>query len=141
MRGLFHWKLDTTDKRAYSLIPADYPRLPLFSFKGSNSYLNQVFWLVYDGATSWRSLSFYHCPKVEDVEALAESEFVASPEASLPACPTISKAFVSYLAGLVAVSPYQRCTADPHAAGFAEEVAAATFGKLNALKNSENMAY
>jgi hypothetical protein len=54
--GLFHWKLDTTDTRAYSLAPADYPRLSLFSFKSSNSYLNQVFWLVYDGATSWRSI-------------------------------------------------------------------------------------
>jgi hypothetical protein len=99
LRGLFHWKLDTTDAWAYSLAPADYPRLPLFSFKGSNSssYLNQleVFWLVYDDATSWRSLSFYQRPKVEDVEALAESEFAAIPEASLPACPNlkISKPF------------------------------------------------
>jgi hypothetical protein len=100
-----------------------------------------VFWLVYDGATSWRSLSFYHRPKVQDVEALAESEFATIPEASLPACPIISKAFVSYLAGSVAVSPYRRGTADPRATGFAEEVAAARFGKLNPFKNSEHMAY
>jgi hypothetical protein len=58
-------------------------------------------------------------PKVEDVEALAESEFAAIPEASLPACPKNSRPFVSYMAGLVAVSPYRRCTADPRAAGFA----------------------
>ncbi len=60
-------------------------------------------------------------PRVEDVEALAESEFAAIPEASLPACPKNSRPFqvVSYMAGLVAVSPYRRCTADPRAAGFA----------------------
>ena len=28
--GLFHWKLDTTEGRAYSLLPDDYPRLPLY---------------------------------------------------------------------------------------------------------------
>jgi uncharacterized protein with PIN domain len=48
LRGLFHWQLDTTDQRAYSLAPADYSRLPLFSFAGETIYLNQVFWLVYD---------------------------------------------------------------------------------------------
>jgi hypothetical protein len=81
-------------------------------------------------------LQYHQRPKVEDVEAVAESEFAAAiPDASLPACSKISKAFVSYLAGLVAVSPYRRGTADPRAAGFAEEVAAATFGKLHAYKS------
>jgi hypothetical protein len=58
-------------------------------------------------------LQYHQRPKVEDVEALAESEFAAIPDASLPACSKISKAFVSYLSGLVAVSPYRRGTADP----------------------------
>jgi hypothetical protein len=97
LRGLFHWKLDTSDNRAYSLDPKDYPRLPLFSLhKEQTCYLNQVFWLVYDDYTSWRSLSFYHRPKVEDIEAHAESKFAAIPEASLPACPKISKLFIAY---------------------------------------------
>jgi hypothetical protein len=40
---------------------------------------------------------FYHRPKVEDIELRLSS---------LPACPKISKLFVAYLEGLVAVSPY-----------------------------------
>jgi hypothetical protein len=43
---LFHWELDITDKRTYSLAPTDYPKLPLFLFVGTTSHLNQVFWLV-----------------------------------------------------------------------------------------------
>ena len=146
LRGLFHWKLDTTDKRAYSLNPADYPRLPLFAFnKDQACYLNQVFWLVYEDATSWRSLSSMHRSRVEDIEALAESEFDAIAEspsgAALPACPKISKTFVAYLEGLVVVPPYNRGTADPRASGFAEEVAADAFDKLNAVKKSDYMAF
>jgi hypothetical protein len=75
LRGLFHWKLDTSDNRAYSLDPKDYPRLPLFALhKEQTCYLNQVFWLVYnDATTSWRSLSSLHRSRVEDIEALAEA--------------------------------------------------------------------
>ena len=54
----------------------------------------------------WRSLSFYHRPKVEVIKALAESEFAAIPEASLPACPKIFKLFIAYLEGFVAVFPH-----------------------------------
>jgi hypothetical protein len=83
-------------------------------------------------------VSFYHRPKVE---ALAESEFEVIPE---PARPKNSKPFLSYLTGLVAMSPYlvYLCyTYNPRATGFAEEVAAAMFDKLNAFKNSEHIAY
>ena len=54
----------------------------------------------------WWSLSFYHRPKVEVIEALAESELAAIPEASLQACPKISKLFIAYLEGFVAVFPH-----------------------------------
>jgi hypothetical protein len=100
-----------------------------------------VFSLVLDDATSWQSLPLYHRPNVEDMEALAESEFAAMPEASLPACPKISKPLVACLVGLVAMSPYPRGTADPRAARFAREVATASFEKLDVFKNSEHMAY
>jgi hypothetical protein len=70
----FHWELDTTDLRTYSPSPADYPRLPLLLFACKTPYLNQVFWLVQDEATTWQSSSFYHCSTLEDIEALAESE-------------------------------------------------------------------
>ena len=52
LTGLFHWKLDTTDTRTYSIKPEDYPRLPLFNPKseGKCVYLNQVFWLALDNA-------------------------------------------------------------------------------------------
>jgi hypothetical protein len=35
---VFLWKLDTADKKAYSLAPTGYPRLPFFSFDGRTSY-------------------------------------------------------------------------------------------------------
>ncbi len=62
-----------------SLDPADYPRLPLFAWsKDHSAYLNQVFWRVYKNASTWQSLaSFYRSSKLEDIEALAESEFAA----------------------------------------------------------------
>jgi len=142
LRGLFHWKLDTSDNRAYSLDPKDYPRLPLFSLhKEQTCYLNQVFWLVYnDATTSWRSLSFLHRSRVEDIEALADAEYDAIPESASgdaqPSCPKISKTFVAYLEGLVVVAPYHRGTADPRASGYAEEVAADAFEKLDAIKRA-----
>jgi hypothetical protein len=76
-------------------------------------------------------------------EALAESEFAVIPEASLPACPKISKLFIAYLKGIVSIFSHQRAggTADPRAAGFTEEVSAAAFVRLNAFKNAEHMAY
>jgi hypothetical protein len=146
LRGLFHWKLDTTEKRAYSLDPADYPGLPLFALnKDQACYLNQVFWLVYDDSTSWRSLSSFRRSTAGDVETLAESEFAEIAESSsgpaLPACPKISKTFVAYLEALVAVAPYHRGTADPRAIGYAEDVAADAFDKLNAVKKSDYMAF
>ena len=53
--GLFQWRLNTGEDRAYSLDPADYPRLPLFTWmgpEGSTSLLNAVFWLTFDGPTA-----------------------------------------------------------------------------------------
>jgi hypothetical protein len=79
---------------------------------------------------------------VEVIEALAESEFATIPEASLPACPKIFKLFIAYLEGFVAVFSHRRAggTADPRAVGFAEEVSAAAFVRLNTFKNAEHMA-
>ena len=54
--GLFNWKLDTGDRRVYSLDTADYPRLPLFTRSGSagtTAFLNPVFWLVFDGLSTY----------------------------------------------------------------------------------------
>lgn len=146
LSNLFHWRLDKTDKRAYSLDPKDYPNLPLFVLtKDQNYYLNQVFWLVYDDLSSWPSMSFYHRTSVEDVEALAKSEYSAIAESpsgrALHAVPKISKLLVAYLQGLVAVSPYFRGTADPRAAGFAEEVAVQTFDRLNKVTKKDYMDF
>ena len=58
--GLFQWKRDTGPDSAYSLDPADYPRLPLFKLKGakgSTAFLNAVFWLVFDSVSTWTSMS------------------------------------------------------------------------------------
>ena len=58
--GLFQWKRDTGPDRAYSLDPADYPRLSLFKLKGtkgSTAFLNALVWLVFDSVSTWRSMS------------------------------------------------------------------------------------
>ena len=80
---------------------------------------------------------------MEVIEALAESELEVIPEASLQACPRISKLSIAYLEGFVAVFSHRRAggTADPRATGFAEEGSAAAFVRLNAFKNGEHMAY
>jgi hypothetical protein len=73
----------------------------------------------------------------------AEPQSPAYPEASLPASPKISKLFIAYLEGFVAVFPHRHAggTADHRAAGFAKEVSAAAFVRLNTFKNAEHMAY
>jgi hypothetical protein len=60
---------------------------------------------------------------VEDIEALAESEFAVIAKTSLQACPNVSKLLVAYLKDLLAVAPYRRGIADPRAKVFTQEVA------------------
>ena len=112
--GLFQWKMDTGDDRAYSLKPEDYPRLPLFCRTGpagSVALLNTVFWLVFDELSTWRSMSRLYC-NVSDMQHLASSVYPASPAAfggvcpALKAVPKISRNLVAYLAGLIVVTPY-----------------------------------
>ena len=128
--GLFQWKLTTCDERANSLKTEDYPKLPLFNRKGPNNstaFLNPVFWLVFDGLSTWRSIPQLYC-SVDEMESLADAQFDATPAAMRGAFPAlcavtkISRNFVAYLqvAGLVVVTPYLGGTADPRAAGLAE---------------------
>ena len=58
-----------------------------------------------------------------------------------PAVPKISKQFVAYLEGLVAVAPYARGTADPRATGLAEGVADAVFDQLNKERRKDYMDF
>ena len=49
--GLFQWKRDLGPVRAYSLDPADYPRLPLFTWKGAKGLYTRIYiylfiWIV-----------------------------------------------------------------------------------------------
>ena len=79
--GLFHWRLNTGEDRAYSLNPVDYPKLPLFTFKGpqgSTSLLNAVFWLAFDSVSTWRSMSQLYC-NVADMADLADSGYAETP--------------------------------------------------------------
>ena len=95
--------------------------------------------------TPWRSFSFYDRSRVEDIEALAKSEFseiAASPSGNgQPAVPKISKHFVAHLEGLVAVAPYARGTADPRATGLAKAVADAVFNQLNKARKKDYMDF
>jgi len=142
LTGLFHWKLDTSDSRTYSLKPEDYPRLPLFTAAPEKCVLlNQVFWLVWDDASSWRSMSRLSCNTVEEVEHLAESQYVSIAASksgpALKAVPKISKHLVAYMAGLGAVSPYMGGPFDPRVKGIAEQAATQAFNKLNRLTAME----
>ena len=146
LTGLFHWKLDTSESRTYSLKPEDYPRLPLFKPAPDKCVvLNQVFWLVLDDAFSWRSMSRLSCNTVEEVEHLAESQYLSiaasKSGAALKAIPKISKHLVAYMEGLVAVSPYKDGPFDSRAKGVAEHAATEAFNNLNKIKNEPYMAY
>jgi hypothetical protein len=146
LTGLFHWKLDTSDSRTYSLKPEDYPTLPLFKADPEKCVLlNQVFWLVLDDAFSWRSMSRLSCNTVEEVEHLAESQYLSIAAsrsgAALPAIPKISKHLVAYMEGLVAVSPYKDGTFDDRATGVAEHAYTQAFNNLNKIKNEPYMIY
>ena len=111
--GLFQWKRDIGPDRAYSLDPADYPRLPLFTWKGakgSTAYLNAVFWLVFDSVSTWRTVLQLYC-NVANMEDLADSVYYTIPAAmgsicpALPAAPKISKNLVAYIAGMLVTAP------------------------------------
>ena len=146
LTGLFHWKLDTSDSRTYSLKPEDYPTLPLFKADPEKCVLlNQVFWLVLDDAFSWRSMSRLSCNTVEEVEHLAESQYLSIAAsrsgAALPAIPKISKHLVAYMEGLVAVSPYKDGTFDDRATGVAEHAYTQAFNNLNKIKNEPYMIH
>jgi hypothetical protein len=90
--------------------------------------LNQVFWLVFDDSLSWRSMSNLACDTTEEVEQLADSQYLfitASRSGSaLLAVPKISKNLIAYMAGLVAVSPYGHGPFNSRAKGVAQH----TFG-------------
>ena len=78
LTGLFHWKLDTSESRTYSLKPDDYPRLPLFTSSPEKCVvLNQVFWLVFDDSLSWQSMLCLSCDTAEEVEQLADSQYLS----------------------------------------------------------------
>ena len=103
--GLFRWERDICPDRAYSLDPADYLRLPLFTWKGAKGitvFLNAVFWLVFDSVITWRSMLQLYC-NVADMADLAYSVYGAIPAAlgsvcsALPAVPKISKNLVATL--------------------------------------------
>ena len=110
-----------------------------------SALLNQVFWLVLDDVFSWRSMSRLSCNTVEEVEQLAESQYLsiaASKSGALKnAIPKISKHLVAYMAGLVAVSPYKNGPFDSRAKGVAEHAATEAYNQLNKLKNEPYMAY
>jgi len=107
--------------------------------------LNQVFWLVLDDAFSWRSMSRLSCKTVEEVEHLAESQYLSiaasKSGAALKAIPKISKHLVAYMEGLVAVSPYKDGPFDSRAKGVAEHAATEAFNNLNKIKNEPYMDY
>jgi hypothetical protein len=102
LRGLFHWKLDTTDTRAYSLACPS---------------INAQRWMT----STWKLLR-------------SQSLQLSPRNPCLPVRKVLSSLLPTWRVRLL-VAVCQRGTADPRAAKFAEEVAAATCGKLNAFKN------
>jgi len=138
--GLFHYKLDTSDDRAYSLKKEDYPRLPLFDPDApatKRRYLNEVFLLVLDDLPTWRSMNTYAVNNEAQMQLLASAEHPAIPSTpSGPAhiaIPKISKTLISYIAGLVVTTPYYRANCDDRIKGLAEPYAKACLATLNTI--------
>ena len=98
-----------------------------------------------DDAFSWRSMSHLSRDTVEDIESLAESQYVSIPASksgpALKAVPKISKPLVAYLEGLLAVSPFANGYFDSRAKGVAELAAAEGLKNLNELSNERYMQY
>ena len=96
--GLFHFKHDTSDDRAYNLNKADHPGLPLFNKQAPASkrlYLNEVFLLVLDDLPTWRSMNTYAVDTEAQLKLLAAAEHPAIPATSsgpaFVAVPKLSK--------------------------------------------------
>ena len=141
--GLFHYKHDTLDDRAYSLNKDDYPRLPLFNMKAPASkrrYLNEVFLLVLDDLPTWRSMNTYAVDTEAQMKLLAAAEHPAIPASSsgpaFMALPKLSKTFVSYIVGLMVTTPYYRGGCDERVKGLVEPYVKSCMATLNTM-NSE----
>ena len=146
--GLFHYKLDTSDDRAYSLKKEDYPRLPLFDPDAPATkcrYLNEVFLLVLDDLPTRRSMNTYAVNNEAQMQLLASAEHPAIPATpSGPAhiaIPKISKTFISYIAGLVVTTPYYRANCDDRIKGLAERYAKACLATLNTINGKTYKKY
>jgi len=146
--GLFHYKLDTSDDRAYSLKKEDYPRLPLFDPDApatKRRYLKEVFLLVLDDLPTWRSMNTYAVNNEAQMQLLASAEHPAIPSTpSGPAhiaIPKISKTFISYIAGLVVTTPYYRANCDDRIKGLAEPYAKACLATLNTIDGKAYKKY
>ena len=138
--GLFHYKHDTSDDRAYSLNKDDYPRLPLFTMQAPASkrrYLNEVFLLVLDDLPTWRSMNTYAVDTEAQLKLLAAAEHPAIPATSsgpaFCAVPKLSKTLVSYIVGLMVTTPYFRGSCDERAKGLAEQHGKSTLATLNTI--------
>ena len=146
--GLFHYKLDTSDDRAYSLKKEDNPRLPLFDPNApatKRHYLNEVFLLVLDDLRTWRSMNTYAVDNAAQMQLLASAEHPEIPATpSGPAhiaIPKISKTLVSYIAGLVVTTPYYRANCDDRIKGLAEPYAKACLATLNTIDGKAYKKY
>ena len=142
--GLFHYKHDPSDDRAYSLNKDDYPRLPLFNMKAPASkrrYLNEVFLLVLDDLPTWRSMNTYAVDTEAQMKLLAAAEHPAIPASSsgpaFMAIPKLSKTFVSYIVGLMVTTPYYRGSCDERVKGLAEPYVRACMTTLNTMNGEQ----
>ena len=142
--GLFHYKHDTSDDRAYNLNKADHPGLPLFNKQAPASkrrYLNEVFLLVLDELPTLQCMNTYAVDTEAQMKLLAAAEHQAIPATSsgpaFMALPKLSKTFVSYIVGLMVTSqsmpPYVRCSSDERAKGLVEQHVKSSLATLNTM--------
>jgi hypothetical protein len=117
--------------------------LPLFKIAAAapeqSVLLDQVVWLVFDNCLSWQSMSRLSCDTAGEVEHLEEGQYLSIAASksghALPAISKISKKLVTYMVGLVAVSPYKHGQFYSCAKGVAENASAEALKWLNKLKN------
>ena len=131
--GLFHYKHDTSDDRAYSLSWTPLVHYASPSIQATLSQRGVL--LVLDDLPTWRSMNTYAVDTEAQLKLLAAAEHPAIPATSsgpaFCAVPKLSKTLVSYIVGLMVTTPYFRGSCDERAKELAEQHVKSCLATLN----------
>lgn len=141
LAGLFHFKNGLT---AYSLDPEKWPELPLYADTSDNSYLNDVFWLVFYELQTWQNMNVFDVGSIQAMQELLDSEHPGVAESpaggALKECMVVSKNLVAYIEALLVLCPYYKA-GDPRIAGLADAQYSRRLTNLNTAPDEVFKAY